>query len=181
LWLFLHEKTNFFKAPLKVLHIAPEQCFYSKFKSLSNIEYITGDLESPLAEYHFDLHEIPFENDVFDVIICNHVLEHVNDDRQCTREMFRVLKPGGWAIMQVPIDYDRADTFEDPSITSPEDREQYFWQKDHMRLFGRDYPNRLAESGFSVKPDGFVKELAPEIRKRYRLQDEEIIYFMEKE
>jgi SAM-dependent methyltransferase len=180
LWLYLNEKTDFFNKRLKVLHIAPEQCFYSKFRALPNIDYVTGDLESPLAEYHFDLHDIPFDAHTFDVVICNHVLEHVEDDRKCTREMFRVLKPGGWAIMQVPIDYSRADTLEDPSIKSPKDREQYYWQKDHMRLFGRDYPERLAESGFDVRPDDFVKHLGSELRERYRLQDEEIVYYMVK-
>ena len=164
-----------------MLHIAPEQCFHKRFKSLSNIDYVTGDLESPLADHHFDLHQIPFPDQSFDAIICNHVLEHVADDRQCARELFRVLKPGGWAIMQVPIDYSREVTLEDPSITSAADRELHYWQKDHMRLFGLDYPKRLAESGFSVRIDDFVNSLDAGLREKYRLQKEELIYFLTRE
>jgi len=181
MWLFLHEKTRFFTDQLRVLHIAPEQCFHKRFKSLSNIDYVTGDLESPLADHHFDLHQIPFPDQSFDAIICNHVLEHVADDRQCARELFRVLKPGGWAIMQVPIDYSREVTLEDPSITSAADRELHYWQKDHMRLFGLDYPKRLAESGFSVRIDDFVNSLDAGLREKYRLQKEELIYFLTRE
>ncbi len=180
LWLYLKERTNFFDIPQDFLHIAPEQCFYHRFKQLKNINYFTGDLESPLAEYHFDLHKIPFEDNKFDVIICNHVMEHVENYAQCMGELYRVLKPGGWAIMQVPIDYSNEHTYEDASITSPEEREKHFWQKDHLRLFGKDYPMKLAEAGFKVKSDNFVKEIPAEKRKKYRLQEQEIIYFAEK-
>ena len=156
-------------------------CFYGRFKKLKNINYFTGDLESPLAEYHFDLHDIPFEKNKFDVIICNHVMEHVEDDLQCMRELYRVLKPGGWAIMQVPIDYSRAETFEDDSIVTPEDREKHYWQKDHVRLYGKDYPERLAQAGFNVKHDHYVQEIKKELREKFRLQDEEVIYYLSKE
>lgn len=180
LWLYLNERTSFFTQPHHFLHIAPEQCFHHRFKALKNITYFTGDLESPLAEYHFDLHQIPFDDNAFDVIMCNHVLEHVDDYAQCMREIFRVLAPGGWAIMQVPIDYTNPNTYEDSSITSPEAREEHFWQKDHLRLFGRDYPQKLEDAGFKVKKDAFVKELTEEKREKLRLQNEEIIYFAEK-
>jgi len=180
LWLYLNQRTNFFIDSLDVLHIAPEQCFHGRFKSLKNINYFTGDLESPLAEYHFDLHKVPFEVNKFDVVICNHVMEHVDDDLQCMRELHRVLKPGGWAIMQVPIDYSREETYEDSAIVTPEDREKHFWQKDHVRLYGTDYPQRLRKAGFHVKEDNFVKEIDPKLRERFRLQEVEIVYFMTK-
>jgi len=181
MWLFLQQKTNFFRDQLKVMHIAPEQCFHGKFKKLKNIQYFTGDLESPLAEYHFDLHDIPFDRDEFDVVICNHVMEHVDDDLQCMGELHRILKPGGWALMQVPIDYSRDNTYEDASITTPEEREKHFWQKDHVRLYGKDYPDRLRKVGFKVTSEEFVKEMSAEYRNRYRLQEQEIVYFIQKE
>lgn len=180
LWLYLKERTNFFTAEHKFLHIAPEQCFYHRFKAMPNLKYYTGDLESPLAEYHFDLHKVPFEENSFDVIMCNHVLEHVDDYARCMHELYRVLKPGGWAIMQVPIDYSNKETYEDASITSPEEREKHFWQKDHLRLFGTDYPDKLRAVGFRVKEDRFVRSLPAEKREKMRLQSEEIIYFAQK-
>ncbi len=180
LWLFLKERTDFFTANHKLLHIAPEQCFHERFLKLENITYDTGDLESPLAKYHFDLHQVPFEDNSYDIVICNHVMEHVADDHQCMKELYRVLKPGGWAIMQVPIDYTRTETYEDSSITSPEEREREFWQKDHVRLYGKNYPEVLAEAGFKVESVDFVNSIPEDLRAKYRLQDEEIIYLCRK-
>ena len=180
MWLYLQRETGFFTDQLKVLHMAPEQCFYGRFKKLKNLDYLCGDLYSPLADVKFDLHDIPFEDNRFDVIFCNHVLEHVEDDHQCMKELYRVLKPGGFAILQVPIDYSRETTYEDKSITSPEDREKHFWQKDHLRLFGRDYPDKLAAAGFNVKQIQMARELPEYEAQRYRIQREEIIYRGEK-
>ncbi len=176
LWLYLQEKTDFFTAPHQMLHVAPEQCFYHRFKALKNLKYTTADLVSPLAEVKMDLHHIPFPDESYDVILCNHVLEHVEDDRRCMRELFRVLRPGGFAIMQVPMDYTRSSTFEDPTITRPEDREKHFWQKDHLRLYGLDYPDRLREAGFRVEEVRIGDTLGETLRERYRLDPQEPLY-----
>jgi hypothetical protein len=176
LWLYLKNETDFFTAPHKVLHIAPEQCFFHRFRAMKNLDYTTGDLYSPLADIKFDLHDIPFEADAFDVIFCNHVLEHVQDARRCMRELNRVLKPGGLAIMQVPIDYSRTETYEDFSITDPRQREEHFWQKDHLRLFGMDYRAWLEEAGFKVKPVKYSAVIGREKTELYRLQEEEILF-----
>lgn len=177
MWLYLKGETDFFsKTGLKVLHIAPEQCFIHRFKKQENIDYLTADLESPIADMHFDLHKIPLEDNKFDVVFCNHVMEHVDDPIQCMKELYRVMKPGGWAIMQVPQDMNREKTFEDPNITSPEEREMYYWQKDHVRLFGRDYPNYLETAGFEVKPFHLNESLSQEQFNRYRIPSEEILY-----
>jgi SAM-dependent methyltransferase len=181
MWLYLKNETTFFTAnKLNVLHIAPEQCFHALFKKQKNLVYTTGDLVSPIADLHFDLHEIPLENDLFDVVFCNHVMEHVNDVHQCMSEIYRVLKPGGWAIMQVPQDFNRATTLEDPSITSPEDREKFYWQKDHVRLFGNDYPTYLTKAGFQVEEYRVVDHFNGNEIERYRLQREEILYLSRK-
>jgi len=181
LWLYLREKTDLFSSTGRFLHIAPEQCFWSRFKKLSNIEYVTGDLESPLAAHHFDLHDVPFDDESFDIVMCNHVMEHVENDIQCMSELYRVLKPGGWAIMQVPIDFSRSETLEDPAIQSPEDREKFYWQKDHVRLYGTDYPEKLESVGFKVRRDRFAEEIDKKLIEKYRLQKEEVIYFAKKE
>lgn len=181
LHLFLQQKTDFYTAKHKLLHIAPEQCFYKRFRKQANLDYLTGDLYSPLADVKMDIHEMPFEDARFDIVLCNHVLEHVDDDAQAMREIYRVLKPGGWAVMQVPLDDTREETYEDKSITSPEDREKHFWQKDHVRLFGLDYPKRLEKAGFKVEPVNLWNELGPELRERYRLMEGEIIYWAKKE
>lgn len=180
MWLYLSRESNFFQANLKVLHIAPEQCFYHRFRALKNLNYTTGDIESPLADVKFDLHQAPFEDNTFDVFFCNHVLEHVDDDAQCMRELYRILKPGGWALAQVPIDYSRAATYEDASITSPEEREKHFWQKDHVRLFGRDYPERLRAAGFEVEERPTSQHFTPTEIERWRLQGGEVLYVLRK-
>ena len=177
LWLFLKMHTPFFKDPLSVLHLAPEQCFYKRFKSMSHLTYTTADYNSPIADIHFDLHHSPLPDQSFDVILCNHVLEHVRDDLQCMRELFRMLKPGGWGIFQVPLDTSRQNTLEDPSITSPEDRTRYYWQKDHVRLYGLDYPKRLESVGFKVSEHSLTDELSEALVERYRLPKGERIYF----
>lgn len=181
MWIYLNRYSNFFTDPnLNVLHIAPEQCFHEKFKTQKNISYLSGDLESPIADMHFDLHSIPLEDNRFDVVFCNHVMEHVADPLVCMKELYRIMKPGGWAIMQVPQDFSREQTFEDPTITSEEDREKHYWQKDHVRLFGKDYPDYLRKAGFEVEEFPPVKILGNELIERYRLQPTEILYISHK-
>ena len=150
LWLYLKNETRFFEDPLKVLHVAPEQSFIKRFRALKNLDYTTADLESPIADIHFDLHEIPLEDNTYDYFICNHVLEHVEDDKKVLAEILRVLKPGGTAILQVPLDYHREHTFEDKNIVDPLEREKHFGQNDHVRVYGLDYPERLREAGFDA-------------------------------
>jgi SAM-dependent methyltransferase len=180
MYLYLKKKTNFFSKKLKVLHIAPEYCFIDRFEELPNLEYVTADIESPLAKVKMDIEKIQYPENSFDVIFCNHVLEHVEHFDVATSELYRVLKPGGWAIMQSPQDLSLAHTLQDDSITDPRERERVFRQSDHLRLFGKDYGKELARAGFKVTEDEFVKELLKEQSTRYALPMEEIIYFCEK-
>ncbi len=180
MWLYLKEKTDFFTAPHKLLHIAPESCFIKKFEALPNITYTTADLESPLAKVKMDIHAMPFADNSFDIVFCNHVMEHVEDDLQAMREIYRVLSLGGWAIIQSPINESLATTYEDASITSPQGREKAFGQDDHLRMYGRDYPERLRAAGFEVVEDRFVMEMSPEKVARYALPANEIIYLCKK-
>src|SRR5688572_9560290 len=148
MWLFLKEKTPFFNRSLHVLHIAPEACFIKRFEKIHGSHYITADIESPLAKIKMDIHDIPLKENSFDVVLCNHVLEHVNDDIKAMSEIKRVLKVGGFAIMQVPFFRPLPEkTFEDPSITDPKERERIFGQDDHVRRYGPDYPERIQRAG----------------------------------
>lgn len=180
LWLYLKEKTNFFTSNIRFLHIAPEYCFIKRFKKQANLEYITGDLISPWADVKMDVHDIPFDTNSFDAVMCNHVLEHVEDDTKVMREFFRVIKPGGWGIFQVPIDYKRKTTLEDPAINTPELREKHYWQRDHVRLFGLDYADKLRNAGFDVTEDDYIHQLPSEMVQRFALPKDEIIYFCKK-
>lgn len=181
MWLYLRDHSDFFtKENIKVMHIAPEQCFHKTFQKQKNLDYTTGDLVSPIADLHFDLHEIPLEDDQYEVIFCNHVMEHVEDDLRCMQELYRIMKPGGWGIMQVPIDSNRDETYEDSSITTPEEREKHFWQYDHVRLYGNNYPKRLAEAGFNVESFDIKKHISTEQLERYRLQKNELLYVVSK-
>jgi SAM-dependent methyltransferase len=179
-WLYLKDKTNFFSATLSVLHFAPEPVFARALTSLSNLQYVSGDLNSPLAALKLDITHLPFNTDSFDVILCSHVLEHVYDDVAAMKELYRVLKPGGWAIVQVPIDATLEKTFQDSAIVSPDERQAAYGQYDHVRLYGRDYKDRLERAGFSVHVDNFVRTLSADEVERYGLMSTEDVFFLKK-
>jgi len=151
--LFFEKKTNLYTQPhLRMLHVAPEPCFESRLRARVGAGYLTADLEDPHADVRMDITQIQYPDATFDVIYCSHVLEHVSDDRAALRELHRVLKPGGWALIMVPISAER--TFEDPSITDPKERERRFGQDNHVRRYGRDFVGRLQETGFDVRVFG---------------------------
>ena len=166
---------------IKLLHIAPEKNLQNILKSSSHIEYISGDL-NPLmgCDIRLDITDMNFEDNFFDVIICSHVLEHIIDDRKAMSELFRVLKPEGFAILQVPISKKAKETFEDFSITTPKGREKYFGQKDHVRIYSQDYQRRLESIGFKVELYDIKKELNIKEIKKFGLNREEILYVCRK-
>lgn len=179
MWLFLQEKTDFFTANLRVLHIAPEHCFIERFEALLNLDYITADIESPLAKVKMDVHDIPFPDNSFDVVFCNHVLEHVTDDIKACSEINRVLKPTGWGIMQSPV-YKLEKTLEDNTITEAAEKERIFGQRDHVRKYGKDYASRLRNSRIKIEENHFVKELEPALVAKFALPIDEIIFVCRK-
>ncbi|CAM3459733.1 Demethylmenaquinone methyltransferase [Flavobacterium longum] len=175
LWLYLQSETDFFTAPHKVLHFAPEQAFYKRFRQMKNLDYTTTDLFSPLADVKADICNLPFPDNTYDVILCNHVLEHIPDDNKAMQELYRVLKPGGMGIFQIPQDLKRAETFDDDSITDPKQRAEIFGQYDHVRVYGRDYFDKLRAVGFTVVEEDYTEKLAPELVEKYCLVPGEII------
>lgn len=175
LWLYLKNETDFFSKPIKLLHFAPEQAFYNRFKKQKNLTYTTTDLESPLADVKADICNLPFEDASFDWILCNHVLEHIPDDTKAMQELYRILKPGGVAILQIPQDLNRAVTFEDDSITDEKERAKIFGQYDHVRVYGRDYFDKLRSIGFKVDEVNYTNFLSKELVEKYCLAPGEIL------
>jgi len=175
LWLYLKNETDFFSAPKKVLHFAPEQAFYKRFRNQKNLDYTTTDLNSPLADVKADICNLPFKDEEFDVIFCNHVLEHIPDDTKAMQELYRILKKGGMGIFQIPQDLSREKTFEDNSIIDRKERAKIFGQYDHVRIYGRDYFDKLRSVGFRVVEEDYTKKITPELVEKYRLAPGEII------
>lgn len=180
LYLYLRDRTDLFKGGVRLLHIAPEECLQSSLTGLPAIDYVSADMASSAAMMRMDITDIPFPADSVDVILCSHVLEHVNDDRRAMRELCRVLKPGGWAILQVPLDRQRSSTYEDMNITAPAERERLFGQWDHVRVYGRDYTDRLRDAGFAVEVIPFAALLGPQMVARCGLDTAEDVYHCRK-
>ncbi|MEO2099696.1 MAG: class I SAM-dependent methyltransferase [Flavobacteriaceae bacterium] len=174
LWLYLDRETEFLKKPLTVLHLAPEQVFYKKFKHFSHWKYTTADLNSPLAEVKADICKLPFKENTYDLIFCNHVLEHIPDHLQAMRELHRVLKKGGTLIAQVPLDENRETTYQDDSITDPKERTRLFGQYDHVRIYGKDFFTFLTQVGFIAQGILYTTQLSEKEIEKFGLQKERI-------
>ncbi len=166
---------------IRLLHVAPERNLQKILKSFSNIEYVSGDL-NPLmnCDIILDITDMYFEDNFFDVIICNHVLEHIIDDQKAMSELFRVLRPEAFTILQVPISKNAKETFEDFTITTPEGREKYFGQKDYVRIYGQDYKKRLESAGFKIELYDIKEDLSINEIKKFGLNQEEILYVCQK-
>lgn len=203
LWLWLARESDVLRGDKKILHIAPELCLSKKFEKLyaaaravgedfanrrstatrpvasAEAKYITGDLESPLAKVKMDVQEIPFPDETFDTVICNHVLEHVADDLRAMRELYRVTRKGGLGILLSPVDGTRAETMEDDTVTDPSERTRLFGQYDHRRVYGLDYADRLRSAGWRVERIDYFKAFSPAERERFGLR-KEILYVVRK-
>lgn len=177
LWLYLKNETDFFtsKEKLKVLHFAPEQCFLKHFKELKNLDYTTTDLLSPIADVKADICDLPFQDNTYDVILCNHVLEHIPDDAKAMKELYRVMKVDGMGVFQIPQDLNRNVTFEDNTITDIKERTKIFGQYDHVRVYGLDYFDKLRSIGFKVEAVDYTSKLSKEEITKYCLAKGEII------
>lgn len=175
LWLYLKNETVLFEKKIKLLHFAPEQAFYKRFKKLRNIQYDTIDINSPLAKIKADICDLPIKENTYDFILCNHVLEHVLDDNKAMSELYRVLKKGGTGIFQVPIDMKREKTFQDDSITDKLERNKIFGQYDHVRVYGKDYFKKLEYTGFKVQQIDYSKKFSDKEILKFSIIRGEII------
>jgi SAM-dependent methyltransferase len=156
-----------------VLHFAPDRSISDLLATFDGIDCVTADLDPGIAEQQIDITCIPYPAASFDLILLSHVLEHVPDDAKALAELHRVLRPGGRLVMQHPIDYQRPETYEDFSLQSAEERRAHFGQEDHVRLYGRDFPDRVRSAGFDVEMVRYGQALDPARRARYGLLDHE--------
>ncbi len=178
-WLFLQEKTNLFSEPTRLLHVSPKYALSRRLTKMPHIEFVGVDLETrPHVSHIVDITAIPFDSESFDAIICIHVLEHVENDRKAIQEFHRVLKPGGWALISVPIDFSRA-TYEDASVVAPEERKKHFGEEQHVRVYGTDFFQRLKAGGFAVRLDRGV-DVPADTKARYGLLDNENVFYCTK-
>src|SRR4030042_3857710 len=150
-YLYLLNKTNIFDDKVRLLHVAPEENLRKVLSDKENIDYLCADLSMAGVMVKMDISDIKYEDASFGVIICNHVREPTPDDKKAMSELYRVLTPGGWAILQVPISLTLSSTYEDPGMVTPEEREKAFGQGDHVRIYAGDYKDRLEQVGFLVE------------------------------
>ncbi len=176
IWLFLEEKTNLFSERLRLFEVSPKYSFSRRFKAMPNLDYFGADLiRRPHISARMDLTAVPVRSDTFDAVICVHVLEEITDDRKAMSELYRVLKPGGWAVITVPTRMDQL-TYEDPAITAPEERERAFGETAHVRIYGHDLVDRLEACGFRVQVD-LAENVPQPTREKYGLRSDENIFF----
>lgn len=181
IYLYFTKKTDILLNRYNVLHIAPEESLKRVLTDSPKISYVSGDLYDPDVMVRMNIEKIPFADDSFDIILCNHVLEHVNNDKQAIAELFRVMRPGGWGILQVPIASTLSKTDEDKTVTNPRDREKRFGQEDHVRLYAqRNYKERLRKAGFHVTLYDATSDLGMALVKYYALCEKEKLYICAK-
>jgi SAM-dependent methyltransferase len=183
-WDYLNQK-NILSGNKKFFHVAPEQQFFERLTNHPNIEYIPVDKFTPGYVYpkgtiDMDITDIELEDNSVDFILCSHVLEHIPDDHKAMSELYRILKPGGKGILQVPLDANRKTTYEDDSITEPKEREKHFGQYDHVRLYGLDYKDRLEQAGFTVTLDDFAANASDHDKFRFGYGKGELLYVVSK-
>jgi len=159
-----------------LLHFAPEWGIQPLLRGIPGLRYVTCDLNPDYGDLTIDITDIALDDASFGAVICSHVLEHVEDDRQAMAELNRVVAPGGWAIVMVPLDPTRAQTLEDPAVTTPEQRREAYWQDDHVRLYGRDLADRLSGAGFDVQVEAPAALLPADRAERLRLLEQDAVF-----
>ena len=179
LWIYLKEEILVESKDLKLLHFSPGRPLAKKLKSLPNLNYITTQIGGKKADKSYDITSIAEKDNSYDLIICYHVLEHIAEDKKAISELYRILKPAGLALVQVPFRIGK--TLEDFSVTSPVERQKLFGQRDHVRYYGlEDFVNRLLSAGFRVEQNQFAKKLGKELTEKFVLNPEERIFVCKK-
>ena len=182
LYLFLQERTDLFTKAYRVIEFSPTAGLAKALRAKPNLRYVTSEY-GPGADLDQDLTNLKLPDGSFDVAICFHVLEHIPDDRKAMRELYRILEPGGWAVVQVPL-RSQPDTLEDPAFDTPRERLEHYRQEDHVRYYGaEDFADRLTQAGFQVQVvqiEEFARSLGAEKVREYALRLDQKIYLLRK-
>ena len=176
LWLHLRGMLADVDGPFDFLHFAPEYALRRRIEQVPGLRYVTTDLNGKGVAVAADITHMPFDDASFDGVLCSHVLEHVDDDRSAMAELCRVLRPGGGAAVLVPLDLDRRETYEDPAVVTPEQRERAYWQHDHMRLYAPDIADRLHEAGLEVEAVRMGEALPAGAVRRHGILPGEVVF-----
>jgi SAM-dependent methyltransferase len=176
LWLYLERQPQLLVGAKSLLHFAPEWCLEQRFRRVPDLRYVTTDLDPAKGELQLDITRLALDDGAFGAIICSHVLEHVEDDAAAMRELYRVVAPGGWVIVMVPLDVSSIRTHEDPVFRTPEQREREYWQHDHVRLYAPDIADRLRVPGFEVETERLAVNLGAAEAARYGLLEDDLIF-----
>ena len=176
IWLYIQEHTNLLTDPLSLLEVAPWWSLARRFSTMSSLRYAGLDLEAnnPFVNVVGDVTTIPLQTDSCDAALCIHVLEHVPDDARAMQELYRVLKPGGYALVSVPLLLNES-TREDPSVTDPQERKRLFGEVGHVRYYGTDFIERLKSVGFNVTMNP-ADTVSTDTRLKYGLRNDENIF-----
>jgi SAM-dependent methyltransferase len=176
IWVHLQRHPELLAEAGSLLHFAPEYCLERRLRAVPGLRYVTADLDPALGELELDVTALALADGAFDAILCSHVLEHVPDDAAAMRELHRVVAPGGWVLVMVPIDHGRDRTYEDPAVVTPQERVEAYWQADHVRLYARDIAGRLERAGFEVARATPAAEAGPRAAARHGLLVEEDVF-----
>ncbi|MBW3653725.1 MAG: class I SAM-dependent methyltransferase [Actinobacteria bacterium] len=176
-WLLFERRPELLRDARSLLHFSPEWCLRERLARQPGLRYVTTDLDPAQdADLRLDVTALALPDEAFDAVICSHVLEHVRDDAAAMRELRRVTAAGGWALVMVPLALERAATYEDDSVTSPQDREREFLQADHVRLYAPDIADRLRAAGFAVEVVDLHGELGGDAAARHGLLPSDLIF-----
>ena len=179
IWHYLERRTDLFDERSKrMLHVGPEAGFARRLQRVKNLNYLSADIASPLAMEKMDITQIPYPDGTFDVVLCSHVLQHIPEERKAMAALFRVMKPGGWAILRENIQGEK--TVEDPSAVTEDQRERAYGDPTYWRRYGADFKDRLEAVGFQVRIDAYGDEFDVRSITRLGFGNERDIHFCRK-